>query len=111
MALPPIVAKRFVVISRPNPFGFREAAFVFEQADGTRFSVIACDPETVSDPLLREVFRDRLETNATGRCPRCGAMRRLVNPSQTVTEHEPDCLCGDEQIRELIGRRYGLGRN
>lgn len=50
---------------------------------------------------IRRAYRDRLRTNATGRCPRCGAASGIDTASGPRTMHEQTC-----PVAALAGSRW-----
>lgn len=123
MTLPPIIDKRPMQLSEPNPFGITESVFVFE-IDGLNVAVHAADPESAGDPIVRDLLFKRLEASATGVCPVCHEVRRKPNrterrkyqrtygkralPQQAVLEHASGCTISDDALYNIIRSRYGV---
>lgn len=123
-----IKSKRFVQISSPNPFGWKEAAFTIELENGSRVMVIAVDPDSVDHPELQNIIRARLICSATQECPICGAVAQTPNREQRrrikrrggldaemtmphqIVEHEDECPVMDENLRDRIAAIYGIGK-
>jgi hypothetical protein len=59
------------------------------------------------DDQTRAALSARRAATLTGRCPLCGARRRVHTVSgmaRVVFAHDPDCVAGDAQLGELLGR-------
>lgn len=50
---------------------------------------------SVAPEDLLSRYRDRILSNALGRCPRCGSSNSVLSPSSAALGHEPDCVIAD----------------
>lgn len=57
-------------------------------------------------PEVRDAIAARREASIRGRCPTCGARRRL-RAGRLDFRHENWCGAGDERLGELIARHQG----
>jgi hypothetical protein len=107
MTLPRLLAKERVDFSEPNPYG------IFDEADnGDLLEIVAVDPESTTDPAIRELLDGRLEASVTERCHFCGVKASPMNAIGYLEMwHLGWCPLSEDALRRLLKMRYGTGEN